>query len=155
MKTKHKVLLAIDGAVNLLLGLLLLLFPAETLSVFGLPPAGTYFYTSILGAVILGIGIALFLELWGAGSGIHGLGLGGANVINFCGAGALVAWLVSGHLNIPMRGQVTLWVVAIVVLAIGFAEAVAGAWTYGNERSVPRKGPGMPPSSDSTFSNRG
>ncbi len=155
MRAKHKVLVAIDGAVNLALGLLLLLFPASIVTFFGLPPTDTYFYTSILGAVIFGIGIALFLELWGAGSGIQGLGLGGAIVVNFCGAGALVAWLVFGNFNIPMRGQVTLWVVAIVVLAIGFAEAVAGTWKYGNEPSMQRKRPGMPSSTDSTYSNRG
>jgi hypothetical protein len=132
MKTKHKVLLAIDGAVNLSLGLVLLLFPAGVLELLGLPPTDTYFYASILGAVIFGIGIALLLELWGAGRGIRGLGLGGAIVINFCGAGALVAWLLFGHFNIPIRGHVTLWAVAIVVLAIGLVETSARAWKYEN-----------------------
>jgi hypothetical protein len=132
MKAKHKILLAIDGAINLALGLLLLLFPAGILALFGLPPTDTYFYASILGAVIFGIGIALLLELWGASKGIRGLGLGGAIVINFCGAGALVAWLLFGHFNIPIRGHVTLWAVAIVVLGIGFAETVGGTWKYEN-----------------------
>ena len=132
MKAKHKILLAIDGAINLALGLLLLLFPAGILALFGLPPTDTYFYASILGAVIFGIGIALLLELWGASKGIRGLGLGGAIVINFCGAGALVLWLLFGHFNIPIRGHVTLWAVAIVVLGIGFAETVGGTWKYEN-----------------------
>jgi hypothetical protein len=132
MKTKHKILLAIDGAVNLVLGLLLLLFPAGVLVFFGLPPTDTYFYASILGAVIFGIGIALLIELWGAGRGIRSLGLGGAIVINFCGAGALVAWLLFGHFSIPLRGHVTLWAVAILVLGIGFAETAAGTWKQEN-----------------------
>jgi len=130
MKTKHKVLLAIDGAVNLALGFLLLLFPAGILELFGLPLTDTYFYTSILGAVIFGIGIALLLELAGVGRGIRGLGLGGAIVINFCGAGVLVAWLLFGHLSIPIRGHVTLWAVAIVVLGVGFAETATRAWKH-------------------------
>jgi hypothetical protein len=124
MKTTHNVLLVIDGAVNLLLGLLLLLFPAGTLSVFGLPPTDTFFYTSILGAVIFGIGVALLLQLGTAGSSVQGLGLGGAIAINICGAAAVVAWLLCGHLHIPVRGRVALWVVAVLVLAIGLAEAV-------------------------------
>jgi hypothetical protein len=61
MKATHRVLLWIDGSVNLLPGLLLLLFPAGTLLVFGLPPTDTFFYTGILGAVFFGIGVTLFL----------------------------------------------------------------------------------------------
>ncbi len=130
MKAKHRILLAIDGAVNLALGLLLLLFPAGVLELFGLPHTDTYFYASILGAVILGIGIALLIELWGFGQKVRGLGLGGAITINFCGAGNLVAWLLIGHFTIPLRGYVTLWVVAVVVLGIGFIETAAGSWKY-------------------------
>ena len=132
MKAKYKLLLAIDSTVNLALGLFLLLFPTGILGLFGLPPTNTYFYLSILGAVIFGIGIALLIELRSPGIGIRGLGLGGAIVLNFCGAGALVAWLLFGHLNLPIRGQVTLWAVAIVVLGIGFVETAAGAWKYEN-----------------------
>jgi len=116
--------------VSCYLGFLLLLFPAGILELFGLPLTDTYFYTSILGAVIFGIGIALLLELAGVGRGIRGLGLGGAIVINFWGAGVLVAWLLFGHLSIPIRGHVTLWTVAILVLAIGFIETAAGIWKY-------------------------
>lgn len=130
MKAKHKIMLAADGIVNLVLGVLLLLFPAGVLTLFGLPPTDTFFYASILGAVLLGIGAALLIELWGSQKGIRGLGLGGAIVINICGAGALALWLLFGHLNIPLRGYIILWIVAIVVLGIGFAETAAGAWKY-------------------------
>ena len=132
MKTKHKILLAIDGVVNLVLGLCLLLFPAGFQTLFGLPPTDTFFYASILGAVILGIGIALLLELWGFKRGIRGLGLGGALVINYIGAGALVAWLLFSYFDIPFRGHVTLWAVAVVVLGIGLVETIAGTWKYEN-----------------------
>ena len=130
MKTKHKILLAVDGVVNLLLGLCLLLFPAGFQTLFGLPPTDTFFYASILGAVILGIGIALLLELWGFNREIRGLGLGGALVINFIGAGALVVWLLFSHFDIPLRGHVILWAVAVVVLGIGLVETIAGTWKY-------------------------
>jgi len=130
MKNKHKLLLEIDAVVNLALGLLLLLFPAGVAKLLGLPQANTYFYTSILGAVIFGIGIALLIELRGAARGVRGLGLGGAIAINWCGAGVLVVWLLVGRFNIPIRGYLILWSVAIVVLGIGLAETVTRAWKY-------------------------
>ncbi len=122
MKARSQLLLAIDAAINLLLGLLLLVFPAALLPLLGLPPVDTHFYPSILGAVIFGIGVALCLQLRRRGSGTTGLRVEGAIAINFCGAGALVAWLLFGRLSIPMRGHITLWTVAIAVLAIGVAE---------------------------------
>jgi hypothetical protein len=130
MKYKHKVLLAIDGVVNLILGAILLFFPAGLVELLGLPLANTYFYASILGAVIFGIGVALLLELYGAPSRIRGLGLGGAIAINLCGGGALLVWLLAVPLSIPLRGRVILWVVAAVVLIIGIAEIAAKSWKY-------------------------
>ncbi len=78
MKSKNKILLVIDGVVNLIPGLLLLLLPAGLVQLLGLPSTNTYFYTTILGAVIFGIGLALLIELYGTSARIHGLGLGGA-----------------------------------------------------------------------------
>jgi hypothetical protein len=130
MQTKHKVMLAIDAVVNLLLGLVLLLFPVGVVELLGLPRTNTYFYASILGAVIFGIGIALMIELRGADRGVRGLGLGGAIAINVCGAGALMVWLLVGNFDIPIRGYIILWSVAVVVLGIGAAEIAAKAWKY-------------------------
>jgi hypothetical protein len=130
MKGKHRVLLVVDSVVNLALGVLLLLFPAGLVDVLGLPATNTYFYASILGAVILGIGVALLVELYGAPAGVRGLGLGGAIAINLCGGGALLVWLVAVPLGLPLRGRIILWVVAVVVLAIGLAELAARSWKY-------------------------
>ena len=63
MQPKHKILLLVDGTVNLILGLLLLIFPFGIIDLLGLPPTNTHFYASILGAVLFGIGIALFIEV--------------------------------------------------------------------------------------------
>jgi hypothetical protein len=125
-------LVAIDALVNLLLGLVLLLFPVGTLELLGLPRANTYFYPTILGGVILGIGVALCLEWWGAPRGVRGLGLGGAIAINLCGGGVLLFWLVFGDLTVPLRGRVVLWTVAATVLGVGIAEIVARSWKDGS-----------------------
>ena len=130
MNFKHKVLLFIDGIVNLLLGVILLFFPAGLLDLLGLPPTNTYFYASILGAVIFGIGVALLLELYGFQKRVRGLGLGGAIAINLCGGGALMVWLVAVPLSVPLLGKVILWIAAAVVLIIGLVELVAKSWKY-------------------------
>jgi hypothetical protein len=132
VKRKHQLLLVLDAMVNLLLGLLLLLFPVGVLEFLGLPPTNTYFYTGILGGVVFGIGVALCLEWWGAPRGVRGLGLGGAITINLCGGGVLLSWLVFGNLTVPLRGRVVLWMVAIIVLGVGVVEIVARSWKYGN-----------------------
>jgi hypothetical protein len=128
LNKKQKALLAIDAAVNLLLGALLLLFPAGLLDFFGLPQVSHHFYTTILGAVIFGIGIALLIDLFGAPQRIRGLGLGGAIAINLCGGGALLLWLLFRPFDLPFRGHVVLWSVAVVVLGIGVTELFTGAW---------------------------
>lgn len=122
------ILLTIDGVVNLLLGALLLLFPAGMLQFLGLPPVQNHFYTTILGGVIFGIGLALFIELFLGSRNAHGLGLGGAIAINLCGGGVLLFWLVFKPFDLPMRGMVVLWTVAILVLGIGLIELVSGSW---------------------------
>jgi hypothetical protein len=128
MKTKIKMLLLIDGVVNLILGILLLLFPLGIARFLGVPPAESDFYPTILGAVIFGIGIALLLEAYGRPQGIGGLGLAGAIAINFCGAGVLTLWLICVPLGLPLRGYAILWTVAVVVLAIGVIELVSKSW---------------------------
>ena len=66
MKCKHKILLPVDSIINVILALLLILFPAEIVEFLGLPFTSTNFYPSILGAVLSGTGVALFLELIGS-----------------------------------------------------------------------------------------
>jgi hypothetical protein len=130
MKLRHKAFLLIDGYVNLILGVLLLLFPLGVAEILGVPQPASNFYPTILGGVIFGIGIALLLEAYGQPWKIRGLGLGGAIVINICGAGILALWLVFEPPDIPLRGLITLWVVAIVVLGIGILEILAKPWRY-------------------------
>jgi hypothetical protein len=130
MKAKSKALLLIDGIVNLLVGILLLLFPLGMAQLLGVPLPNINFYPTILGAVIFGIGIALLFEAYGEPRGIHGLGLAGAIAINFCAAGVLTIWLIATPLNLPLRGYIILWTIAIAVWAIGFIELISKSWKY-------------------------
>jgi hypothetical protein len=128
MKGHKETLLLVDGLVNLLLGVMLILFPAGLVDALGLPPFESGFYPTILGAVLLGIGVALLIERYGGGRGLTGLGIAGAIAINLCGGGALLLWLVSGGPAMPARGRVILWIIAVVVLLIGVVEAASGSW---------------------------
>ncbi|MBI9012940.1 MAG: hypothetical protein JEZ08_11965 [Clostridiales bacterium] len=122
MKNNHHILLLIDGIVNVIIGILLLLFPFGIDKTLGLPSSNTYFYPTILGAVILGIGIALLIEAQGKSRNIRGLGLAGAIIINFCGATSLLIWLIIDPFDIPQRGYITLWLIIAIVYIIGFLE---------------------------------
>ena len=130
MGSKHKTLLVIDAIINLVLGVLLLFFPLGVVELFGLPFTNTNFYPSILGAIIVGIGMALFIELVGFNKKIRGLGLGGAIIINIIGSFVLISWLSFGSLTMPLKGQITLWIIGILVFSIGIAELVMKSWSY-------------------------
>ncbi len=128
MEQKHRTLLIIDGIINLALGILLLLVPFGMASFLGVPEPVSFLYPCILGAVLFGIGIALLLDVWGGSKGVRGLGIGGAIVINFCGAGTLLGWLSMSSTELPMRGWVLLWCIALVVLLVGVVELVSKSW---------------------------
>jgi len=105
-----------------------LLFPAGIVELLGLPYTNTNFYPSILGAVLFGIGIALLVERYGAPKNIRGLGLGGAIAINLCGTGVLLVWLLVSPFDIPLRGNLILWSIAIIVLIVGLVEIISKTW---------------------------
>jgi hypothetical protein len=112
----------IDSSINLVLGLLLTTFPERLVRLLGIPTAEHTFYPSILGAVLVGIGIALIIEYFHRPDGFVGLGLGGAITINLCGGGILAFWLLSGKLDIPVRGQFVLGFAVIVLFVLSVVE---------------------------------
>ena len=129
-------MLVVDGIVNLLLGLLLLLIPLGAAEVVGAPRSNMDFYPTILGGVLLGVGVALLLEVYGHGRGIRGLGLGGAIAINFCGATPLLVWLLSAPPDIPTRGIIFLWTVVVLVYGVGLVELLTGSWRNDNAENT-------------------
>ena len=112
-------LLLADALINLLLGALLLFYPQWLVEALGMPVVATSFFPNVLGGVLFGIGLALLIAHRG---GTQGLGLDGAIAINLCGAGVVVGWLVIAPHAIPPRGKITLWIIALAVIAFGLVE---------------------------------
>jgi hypothetical protein len=125
----NKSRLKLDALVNFALGILLLLvipFPEQITAFLGVPKIAQAFYPSLFGAVLCGIGMALWLE----SSREHpqqlvGLGLGGAITINLCGGLLLVGWLLFGNLQLPLRGLVFLWIIAVSLVSMSAIEGIA------------------------------
>lgn len=117
-------LLKTDAAINLALGILLMAFPAGLVKVLGIPMAESSFYPTILGGVLFGIGLALLIECYRKSSRIVGLGLGGAIAINLCGGFILAVWLLSDQLTLPLRGQILLWFLVLLLVGISLLEGL-------------------------------
>ena len=130
-----RLLLAIDSFINLLLGVVLIFFPESLARSLGIPIPESAFYPSILGGVLFGIGIALALEFWKPQQRLGGLGLGGAIAINMSGAIVLAAWLVRGVVDIPVRGYVFLWTIAVLLVGISAAELFVRARTWSGRQT--------------------
>jgi hypothetical protein len=116
-----KILLLVDSIINVFLGIVLLAYSKPLVEFFGLPISYNNFYPNILGAILFGIGIALFIE-YRRKDDFIGLGLGGAISINMMGGIVLFLWLVLGNLNIPMHGTIILWILDVILIGISSLE---------------------------------
>jgi hypothetical protein len=118
-----KIVLIADAVINFLLGLLLLAFSPAVVSWLGIPPSSTSFYPNILGAVFIGITIALVISASGAKSvRSTGLGVMGAISINLCGGTTLALWLIFGRLDLPPKGFIFLWALVAILIVVSSAE---------------------------------
>ena len=119
------IILFIDAIINLVLGLLLLPASEIIAGFIGVPSVKPGFYPSILGAVLFGIGIALLIETFKGHKRLCGLGLHGAVSINLCAGIVLAGWLIWGELNIPLRGEIFLWILVILLIILSSIELIA------------------------------
>jgi hypothetical protein len=121
-----KVTLLIDASINFILAVLLLAYSPGLVKFLGVPYTDSFFYPNILGAIFLGITIALVIEAYRKQADrFTGLGLTGAISINLCGGLVLLVWLLSGNLNLPLKGMIFLWVLDILLLVISTIELIS------------------------------
>ena len=120
-----KTILFVDAIINFVLGVLLLIFSPEIASWLGVPLSSTSFYPNILGAIFIGITIALLIDVKGKkDSGNMGLGLLGAISINLCGGTMLALWLILGDLELPVRGFTILWIIVFILIIVSVTELI-------------------------------
>jgi hypothetical protein len=115
-------LLTIDSVVNLGLGALLVIFPRRLMSLLGIPEVESAFYPSLLGGVLIGVGIAQWIERGNRRNAARGLGLSGAITINLTAGVVLAVWLLLGNLALPPRGLVLLWGLVVILVGLSLAE---------------------------------
>lgn len=121
---KRSIILLVDGIINIVLGILLITYLTRIVEFLGVPQVAETFYVRILGGVLLGIGIALFIETYRKQDGLIGLGLGGAIAINVSGGVVLTFLLLLGNLSIPIRGRVFLWCLVCLLVSISILELI-------------------------------
>jgi len=122
-----RAVLLIDALLDLALGIPLAVHPLGLIRLAGLPPAIQPFYPSLLGAVLIGIGIALLIQRSKESAG--GLGMAGAASLNLCGAAALAAWLWAGGLETAAWTRAALWALTAVLAALGVVGLAMLAWS--------------------------
>jgi hypothetical protein len=122
-----RAILLIDALLDFALGIPLAVHPLGVIRLLGLPPAIQPFYPSVLGAVLIGVGIALLIQRSSETAG--GLGVAGAASINLCGAVALAAWLWAGPLETAAWTRAALWILTVVLGALSAVELAMLAWS--------------------------
>jgi MFS family permease len=122
MKTR-RVALLIDAVINFILGVLLLAYSPDLANLLGVPITESAFYPNLLGAIFIGITSALLVEAFKKKQTSRvGLGMFGAICVNLCGSIVLLIWLIMGNLDLPVRGMVFLWIIALSVLMVSSLE---------------------------------
>ena len=133
---KKRIALLVDAIINLILGILLLLFPFVS-NLLGVPSSDTNFYPNILGGIFIGITLALIIEAFRKEkSRSVGLGIIGAICINLCGGIVLIFWLLFGDLILALQGKIFLWIIAIILLGISSVELLVNLKNNQNDAYI-------------------
>ena len=124
---RRKISLLTDAGLNFILAVLLLCFSPELADFLGVPSVQNNFYPNILGAVFLGITIALVIEAYRDTTDGRktGLGLAGAVSINICGGIVLLYWLLLGNMELPLKGKIFLWTLDLLLLLVSTMEVIS------------------------------
>jgi hypothetical protein len=109
-------LLWLETLLKLSGGLFLLLFPLTVIKVLGLPPAGSRLWPRLLGAMLVALAAASFIE--GAGLSTRGLGVAGSLAVNLAAAAVLAAHLMTGDGARTRRESVLLWSLTLILIVL-------------------------------------
>jgi hypothetical protein len=108
-------LLFIETVLKLSGGLVLLLLPLTACGVFGLPKPQTGLWPRLLGAVLIGLAGATYVE---GATGQHGLGMAGCCIINVVAALVILTLLALDAAGNTQRGKLILALLAVALLML-------------------------------------
>ena len=113
-------LLTVEILLKLAGGLALVLAPLSTIKLLGLPRTDSGFWPRLLGAVLIGMAMALYLE--GRGPGSQGLGLSGCVIVNFSAVSILGGSLALEAGPSSARGRVAVWALVVLLVCLSLLE---------------------------------
>lgn len=113
-------LLWLETLLKLAGGIVLLLAPLTIIKILGLPPSPGGFWPRIVGALLIGLAAATFIE--GAWTGSRGLGLAGLVILNVIGAAIVALAALFGDGSPTRRGAFVLWGLVALLLALALVE---------------------------------
>lgn len=116
-------LLWLETLLKLAGGLVLIIAPNAAARVLGLPSARPSLWPRLLGAVLIGLAAATYIE--GALPGSRGLGLGGAIAINLASAAMIFSLVVLNRGVETGRGRVALSLLAGLLVLLSLFEIAA------------------------------
>ncbi|MFM1816583.1 MAG: hypothetical protein RLZ98_3278 [Pseudomonadota bacterium] len=109
-------LLWIETLLKALGGTVLVLAPISAARLLGLAVTPTGFWMRLLGAILIGIAAATWIE--GAWQNGQGLGLAGCLAINLSALAMLVLMLSTGRAAPKPRGRISLWMLAALLTVL-------------------------------------
>lgn len=115
-------LLLADALLFLAMGTILAVFPGGTIAALGLPAGQPGFYRRMLGATLIGVGLALMMSA--LPTGLSGLGLKGAMAVNLCVAVALALQLLTVARKTPSRGKRLLWLLVVILIGLSVVDSL-------------------------------
>jgi hypothetical protein len=113
-------LLSIEILLKLAGGLFLMLAPLSTIKLLGLPRTESGFWPRLLGAVLIGLAGALYVE--GRTPGSQGLGLAGCVIVNFSAVSILAGSLALDAGPPSARGRAVVWALVVLLVCLSVLE---------------------------------
>lgn len=112
-------LLYIETILKLSGGLVLLIMPLMACSLFGLPKPQSGLWPRLLGAVLVGIAGATYVE---GATPTHGIGMAGLVIINMVAFAVIITVLILGAAGTSRRSRGVLALLALALLGLSFLE---------------------------------
>ncbi|MFA5949549.1 MAG: ABC transporter permease [Hyphomicrobium sp.] len=113
-------LLWFETVLKLSGGLALALAPLTIIALLGLPAASRGFWPRVVGAMLVGIAAATYIE--GALPGSRGLGLAGCVIVNLISAGMIAALVTLRSAAETRRGTAVLWLLVVLLIVLSLFE---------------------------------